>query len=136
VIAAPDRDSVGALIFPHARACRELAGDLGPATDLGAVLNHPAVREKFRGMLDRLAQGSTGSSTLVVRAILLDEPPSLDAREITDKGSINQKAVLENRSALVDELYAAPASSRVLVTHVQSDELKAHLSSTRLFNDD
>ncbi|MEP7305529.1 MAG: feruloyl-CoA synthase [Acidobacteriota bacterium] len=122
VIAAPDRDSVGALIFPHAHACRELAGDLGPDADMRSVLNHPAVREKFRDILDRLAQGSTGSSTLVVRAILLDEPPSLDAREITDKGSINQKAVLENRSALVDELYAASSSSRVIVAGVQSDE--------------
>ena len=74
------------------------------------------MREKFQAMLDRLARESTGSSTLVVRAILLDEPPSIDAREITDKGSINQKAVLENRSALVEELYAASRRlSRVLV---------------------
>ena len=71
------------------------------------VLDHPAVRGTFQAMLDRLARESTGSSTLVVRAMLLDEPPSIDAREITDKGSINQKAVLENRAALVDELYAA-----------------------------
>ena len=125
VIAAPDRDSVGALIFPNAHACRQLAADFGPDADVRAVLDHPAVREKFRGMLDRLAQSSTGSSTLVVRAILLDEPPSLDAREITDKGSINQKAVLEHRSALVDELYAASPSSRVLVTRVRSDGLNA-----------
>jgi feruloyl-CoA synthase len=83
-----------------------------------AVLDHPAVRARFQTMLDHLASESTGNSTRVVRAILLDEPPSIDAREITDKGSINQKAVLENRSALVEELYAASPSSRVLVANV------------------
>ena len=49
---------------------------------------------------------STGSSNRVCRAILLAEPPSLDAGEITDKGSINQRAVLRQRAALVSELYA------------------------------
>jgi feruloyl-CoA synthase len=57
----------------------------------------------------RLAGHNTaypGSSTAVVRARLLDAPPSLERREITDKGSLNQRAVLENRSAAVDALYA------------------------------
>jgi len=83
------------------------------------VLDHPAVREKFATMLDRLASENTGSSTLVVRATLLDEPPSIDAGELTDKGSINQKGVLANRSALVEELYASSVPSHVLVTRVQ-----------------
>ena len=108
VIAAPDREAVCALIFPNARVCRELAAD--SESPMRHVLDHPAVRATFQTMLNRIARGSTGGSTLVVRAILLDEPPSIDAREITDKGSINQKAVLENRSALVEELYAASVS--------------------------
>ena len=116
VIAGPDRDSVCALIFPNAAGVpRRWRPISNPARPCVRVLDHPAVRARFQTMLDRLARESTGSSTLVVRAILLDEPPSIDAREITDKGSINQKAVLENRSALVEELYAASASSRVLV---------------------
>ena len=44
----------------------------------------------------------------------MDEPPSLDAGEATDKGSINQRAVLTRRAALVDELYARPAPARVI----------------------
>jgi feruloyl-CoA synthase len=44
----------------------------------------------------------------------MEAPPSLDAGEMTDKGSINQRAVLKNRAALVDELYATPLSSRVI----------------------
>ena len=63
-----------------------------------------------------LAAESTGSSTFVARAVLLDVPPSLDAQEITDKGSINQKAVLQHRAALVEDLYAAtPPGSRAAV---------------------
>ena len=49
-----------------------------------------------------------------MRAILMAEPPSMDKGEMTDKGSINQRAVLKNRAALVDELYATPLSSRVI----------------------
>jgi feruloyl-CoA synthase len=49
-----------------------------------------------------------------VRAIVLDQPPSIDAREITDKGSLNQKAVLQNRAPLVEELYAPTPSARVI----------------------
>jgi feruloyl-CoA synthase len=50
----------------------------------------------------------------VERAIVMAEPPSMDKSEMTDKGSINQRAVLKNRAALVDELYAVPLSSRVI----------------------
>jgi feruloyl-CoA synthase len=49
-----------------------------------------------------------------MRAVLMADPPSMDKGEMTDKGSINQRAVLKNRAALVDELYAAPLSSRVI----------------------
>jgi feruloyl-CoA synthase len=51
-----------------------------------------------------------------MRAILMAEPPSLDKGEMTDKGSINQRAVLANRAALVDELYAVPPSPAVIST--------------------
>ena len=75
---------------------------------------HPAVVSRFQDVFDELARQATGSSTFVARAVLLDEPPSLDAREITDKGSINQKAVLRNRAALVDDLYSTPPPAHVI----------------------
>ena len=78
------------------------------------MLDDPRVLDQFRRRLGDLAAQSTGSSTFVARAILLDVPPSIDAREITDKGSLNHKAVLHNRRRLVDELYAAVPSSRVI----------------------
>jgi feruloyl-CoA synthase len=51
----------------------------------------------------------------VCRALLLETPPSLDAGEMTDKGSINQRAVLKNRADLVEELYICPMPGRALV---------------------
>ena len=71
--------------------------------------------DEFRARLNSFAKTSTGSSNRVCRAILLAEPPSLDAGEMTDKGSINQRAVLSRRADLVTELYAAEPSPRVLV---------------------
>ena len=78
------------------------------------LLRHPAVRSRFQTTFDDLAGQATGSSTFVARAVLLDVLPSLDAREITDKGSINQKAVLRNRAALVDDLYTTPPPAHVI----------------------
>ena len=44
----------------------------------------------------------------------MDDPPSLDTGEITDKGSVNQRAVLTRRAAMVDELYAPKPSPRII----------------------
>jgi feruloyl-CoA synthase len=81
------------------------------------VTAHPAVRAAFQAVIDELAKQSTGSSTFVARAVLLQEPPSLDAREITDKGSLNQKAVLQHRAKLLDEIYSNPPGKAVLVAN-------------------
>ena len=74
-----------------------------------SVLRDPAVLRRFRSLLNSLAREATGSSHRVCRAMLLTEPPSLDAGEITDKGSINQRAVLRHRGAAVEELHAGRA---------------------------
>jgi feruloyl-CoA synthase len=118
VITGHDRDFAGALVFPNMTMCREMAG-AGAETAAAAVLAHPDVVDRFHGALASLARESTGSSTFVARALLLDEPPSLDAREMTDKGSINQKIVLQRRAALVEELYAPRPSARVIVAQLQ-----------------
>jgi feruloyl-CoA synthase len=89
VIAGEGRNEVGALIF----------------------LSGKADREELKARLASLP--SSGSSNRIARAIVLEDPPSLDAGEMTDKGSINQRAVLAKRAALVEELYAG--SERVLV---------------------
>ncbi len=114
VIAGHDRDDVGILVVPDLAACR---AHVGAAPDVPAedVLVHPTLRAELARRLAALAARATGSANRVARAMLLVEPPSLDANEITDKGSINQRAVLARRAALVDELYATPSSPRVIL---------------------
>ena len=83
--------------------------------EVGALAVPGRKRFTGRSWLARLRTlPSTGSSNRVARALVLDEAPSLDAGEMTDKGSINQRAVLRRRAALVEELYMNPPSERVL----------------------
>jgi feruloyl-CoA synthase len=89
IITGHDRDEVGALVF------------LSPAAK-----DPVGAREKIREALRKLAEEG-GSSTHPVRALVMSEPPSIDANEITDKGYMNQRAVLERRAALVEKLYSA-----------------------------
>jgi feruloyl-CoA synthase len=119
VIGGHDREFVTALVFPNLPACRELAG-AGGDTAVPDVVSHRAVTARFSDVFDALAAQSTGSSTFVARAILLEEPPSMEAREVTDKGSINQKAALAHRAALVDELYSASPPPRVLIARLDA----------------
>ena len=114
VIAGADRDFIAVLIFPDLDACRRLAPDLKDAS-AAEIVAHESVRREFRFLLNSFARQATGSSNRIVRAILLDTPPSLDVGEATDKGSINQRMVLRHRAALVDELYGAP-SARVIAS--------------------
>jgi feruloyl-CoA synthase len=103
VVCGHNGDDVRFLIFPNIAACRALTGlaDTGP---LDEVLAHPAVRAAIgRGLAALKAQGG-GSSSFATRALLLAEPPSVDGGEITDKGYINQRAVLSRRAELVGRL--------------------------------
>lgn len=114
VITGHDRSEVGALVFPDLEACRALTPEAAAGQPDGQILESQAVRSAFATRLRDMARTSTGSSTKVTRIVLLEAPPSIDANEITDKGSINQKAVLSNRGNLVEELYAEAPSLRVL----------------------
>jgi feruloyl-CoA synthase len=100
-------------VFPALDACRELAQLPATAAAAETVAN-PAVRAKFQELLNELAAGATGSSSRIARAILMPEPPAIDAHEVTDKGSLNQAAVLKNRGALVLDLYSPRPSARVI----------------------
>lgn len=104
VIAAPDRNDVGALLFPRLDDCRRLAG-LAADAGADAVLAAAPVRAFFQDLIDRLWREGTGSSNRVARAVVLREPPSIDKGEMTDKGSINQRAVLTHRAAIVEAMY-------------------------------
>ena len=74
-------------------------------SDAAEVLAHPAVRDAFQQLADRLWREGTGSANRVARLHVMTDLPSIDKGEITDKGSINQRAVLTHRAAQVDTLY-------------------------------
>jgi feruloyl-CoA synthase len=88
VVAAPDCDDLGLLIFPPA----------GRAID-------DLYRDALRKALAQMNSGITGSSRVIARGLVLKEPPSLDAGEITDKGSLNSRGIRERRAADVVRLY-------------------------------
>ncbi|MGJ4908480.1 feruloyl-CoA synthase [Bradyrhizobium sp. HKCCYLS2033] len=103
VIAGHGTDEVHFLVVPNIAACRSAAGlaETVPASD---VLAHPSVRTAIARGLARLRTEAVGSSRYASRALLMAEPPLLDAGEITDKGYINQRAVLSRRADLVARL--------------------------------
>jgi feruloyl-CoA synthase len=73
------------------------------------------VRTFYQALVDRLWADGTGSANRVARAIVLEEPPHIDRGEVTDKGSINQRAVLSHRAALVERLYADVPDAQVIL---------------------
>jgi feruloyl-CoA synthase len=103
VLTGMNLKEVGALVFPTP-AVRALAG-LAPEAPLHEVLECERVIAHFQDVLDKLAQNATGSASCVSRLLLMHEPPSFDKGEVTDKGSINQRAVLTHREALVAALH-------------------------------
>ncbi len=105
VITGDGRGDLGMLIVPDVEACRTLCASLADATQ-AEIVRHPAVRSWVAERLATFGADARGSSSRILRAVVLDEPLSLDAQEITDKGSINQRAVLVSRRHLVEDIYA------------------------------
>ncbi len=102
VVAGLDREEIGLLVFLSPLAGRDLCPGVAP-TELGA---RPEVRDALTGAFRRYNAENPTSSHRIGRMLVLAEPPSIDANEITDKGYINQRAVLERRAALVERLYS------------------------------
>ena len=114
VVAGHDRDDAVALVIPNLAACRKLAGTPQGEAASAEILSCAGVRKAFADLLKTFNATAGGSSGRFARLMLMDDPPSLDTGEMTDKGSVNQRAVLSRRSAIVDELYAPEPSPRVI----------------------
>ena len=112
VITGLNRAEVGALVFPT-QAVRSLV-DLPPDAPFETVLKQHAVLQKFQSLVTDLSLTATGSANRVTRLMLMAEPPSIDLGEVTDKGSINQRAVLKARDDLVQALYDETAGHIVI----------------------
>jgi feruloyl-CoA synthase len=94
---------VGAMVFPTP-AVRALSG-MAADVPLADVLSSEPVLAHFQKVLNELAKTATGSANRIARMCFLSEPPTIDKGEITDKGSINQRAVLSHRSDTVAALH-------------------------------
>ncbi|ODM49849.1 feruloyl-CoA synthase [Ruegeria sp. PBVC088] len=105
VITGEGQGELGALLVPSRAGAEALVPD-GAALDDAALWSRPEVRTALQERLARLAQEATGSSMRIARAIVMIDPLDLNAGEVTDKGSVNQRAVLNNRGDLVRRLYA------------------------------
>jgi feruloyl-CoA synthase len=114
VFAGANEEDIAALVIPDIEACRRLCPDLPKDATPAAIFADPRTRLTFASLINELADRAGGSSTRVCRLLIMTEPPSIDSGEMTDKGSINQRAVLRNRAALVRELYEKPYSPRVI----------------------
>lgn len=104
VLTAPDAEDLGEILVPFVPALRALVPN--PSVLDENLPEHPTLRAELARRLGVQARAATGSASRVVRATWLDCPPSPDRDEITDKGSINQRAILRHRAALVAALYA------------------------------
>ncbi|MAM12395.1 MAG: feruloyl-CoA synthase [Rhizobiaceae bacterium] len=105
VIAGEGQFELGALLVPFRPQIERLV-EGGAEMDDAALYAHPTVLDRLGERLTDFAGRATGSSNRIARAMLLTAPLRMDKGEVTDKGSVNQRAVLANRADLVDALYA------------------------------
>ena len=112
IVAGANRDFIALLAWPNVGGCQKLIGADVPPAELAC---HPRLREHVRTCLARWNAANTGASQHIARVLILAEPPSIDANEITDKGYINQRLALERRKADVERLFAAEPDEDVIV---------------------
>jgi feruloyl-CoA synthase len=115
VVTGQDRDFIGLLAWPNISALKGICSDASLQDDPARMIASAAVREHVREGIAAHNAKHSGTSTRIRRVLLMPEPPSIDANEITDKGYINQRAVLERRKALVERLHAESPAADVIV---------------------
>ncbi|WIG57955.1 MAG: hypothetical protein OJF49_000700 [Ktedonobacterales bacterium] len=116
VVAAPNRDYLAALVFPNLPALRARFADASArAEDDTAFLRCDEVRVFFSEVFAQHNREHHSNSERFIRCMLLTVPPRLDANETTDKGYINQIAVLNNRAEMVELLYQDEPGGDVIV---------------------
>lgn len=115
VITGHDGPEIGVLAFPNVAACRGLCASLDANAPVTEVIRHRAVLDRLGELLTTWNAANPASTTRVARVVLLSEPPSIDANEITDKGYLNQRAVRDRRANDVARLHAEIPDLEVIV---------------------
>ncbi|GMR02232.1 MAG: feruloyl-CoA synthase [Acidimicrobiia bacterium] len=106
VLTGHDRDEIGLLVFPNLAACRDLVRGADESTTAALLVSASEVHDVITAGLRGHNEHNPGRSRHIGRVLIMAEPPSIDANEITDKGNLNQRAVLDRRLDLVERLYA------------------------------
>jgi len=106
VVTGHDREEIGLFVFPNPAGCRSLCPDLKEDSTLDELIRRSEVRDHLKVGLAAHNARHTTNSRRIARVLLLAEPPSIQSGEITDKGYINQRAVLERRATLVERLHS------------------------------
>ncbi len=108
-------NAIGFLIFPKIEACAKLAGLNFNENSSSEILSHPKISEWFKKFLIEFNKEATGSSNTVAMLSLMQEPPQLDAGEITDKGNLNQSNICKRRVKLIEELYTNQSDNPLII---------------------
>ncbi|MBV8851563.1 MAG: feruloyl-CoA synthase [Methylobacteriaceae bacterium] len=120
VITGHDRDDLGAILILDPEGCRARFSDIAAGSTPADLARHAGLRAELAERLASFARSATGSSTRLARIAILEEAPSMDKGEITDKGSINQRAMLAHRKHLVEALYNERGDARVIALEAVS----------------
>ena len=115
VVTGHDRNEVGLLVFPSPTGCRMQCQSAPEDEPLERLIERPEIRARLAEGLGEHNRANPGGSTRITRVMMMTEPAAIDAGEITDKGYINQRAVLTRRADLVERLYAEPIGDDILV---------------------
>ena len=118
VIVGADRKDVRMLIFPDWEACAAAVG-LVSASPPARLASDKTLRAIFHERLAEIAAAGTGSSNRIVAALLVDNPPSGAAGELTEKGTVNSRALQRNRPELLEALFG-DTDERVLRIAVEA----------------
>ena len=113
VIIGHDRDYIAAIVFVNLENAIRISG-LGKESKLGELVSHKLVREKLQQVLEYLASKSTGTATLIKRAALADFSLSIEKGEITDKGTINQRMIIQQYAEWISKIYREDLDHSVL----------------------
>ncbi len=114
-ITGHNQNQLGLLVFPNIPACQALCSDTKGEIPLEDLIKRPEVISKLKEGIQGHNQKHPESSFRIKRALIMVNPPSIDANEITDKGYLNQRAILEQRNDLVEKLYEAGSDDRDVI---------------------
>ncbi len=113
VVTGHDREEVGLMVFPNIDGCRQICN--APDASLADLVTRPELHAHIAKSFQAFNAANPGTSRRIARVLLLSTPPSVDGNEITDKGYINQRAVLEARAKEVARLYSGTSQPDVVV---------------------